>query len=60
MANGQESATNQKKLPQVYAAWQELLDQVLRRGFFGTATLEVYVHDGAIQQIKRKTERVEK
>ena len=31
-----------------------------RRGFFGTAAVELSVQDGTIQHIRRKVERVEK
>ena len=55
-----ETIANQKKLSQAYQAWQALLEEVLRRDFFGTATLEIAVQDGTIQSMRRKLEQVEK
>lgn len=55
-----ESDANAKKLAQLQAALAELLGAVLRRGFFGTATVELSVQDGTIQHIRRKLERIEK
>ena len=51
---------NVTKLEQLQQAWAELLAEALRRGFFGTATLEVAVQDGTIQHIRRRVERIEK
>jgi hypothetical protein len=55
-----DSDVNKAKLARLAAVWQELLVAALRRGFYGTATLEVTVHDGTIQSIRKKVERVEK
>ncbi|MBX9788602.1 MAG: hypothetical protein K2Y37_06775 [Pirellulales bacterium] len=55
-----ESATNQAKLRQVEAALARLLDDALRRGFYGTLALEVAVQDGVIQNLRHKTERIER
>jgi hypothetical protein len=41
-------------------AWAEILAEVLRRGFHGTATVEVIIQDGTIQHFRRKIERIEK
>ncbi len=51
---------NMKKLAQVQAAITEIMAESLRRGFFGTATVEVVVQDGTIQHIRRIVERIEK
>jgi hypothetical protein len=51
---------NAKKLSQLEAILAEVLAEALRRGFFGTATVEVSVQDGTIQHIRRTVERVEK
>jgi hypothetical protein len=51
---------NAKKLAQVQTALAEVLAEALRRGFFGTAAVELTVQDGTIQNIRRKVERVEK
>jgi hypothetical protein len=54
-----DSDTNKAKLARLSAAWQELLVTALRRGFYGTATIEVAITDGTIQSIRKKVERVE-
>jgi len=51
---------NRQRMRQAETAWDELLAAVLRRGFHGTATLEVSVQDGTIQHLKRKVEQIEK
>ena len=51
---------NAKKVAQLQAAMAEILAEALRRGFFGTAVLELSVQDGTIQHIRRKVERIEK
>jgi hypothetical protein len=55
-----QTPANAKKLAQLQAALAELLAEALRRGFFGTATVELAVQDGTIQHIRRKVERIEK
>ncbi|MBN2579249.1 MAG: hypothetical protein JXB10_09680 [Pirellulales bacterium] len=54
------TAGNVQKLAQLEKALAELLAEVLRRGFFGTAEIQVSIQDGTIQHIRRKVERVEK
>ena len=51
---------NAKKLAQLQAIMAEILAESLRRGFFGTAVVEVSVQDGTIQHIRRTVERIEK
>lgn len=51
---------NVAKTAQAERAWRELLCEALRRGFFGTALLEIHVQDGTIQQIRRRIERIER
>jgi hypothetical protein len=51
---------NAKKVAQVQAAVAELLAEALRRGFFGTAAVELSIQDGTIQHIRRKVDRIEK
>ncbi|MEN6450371.1 MAG: hypothetical protein ABFC96_07770 [Thermoguttaceae bacterium] len=51
---------NAKKVVQLQTVMAELLAEALRRGFFGTATVELSVQDGTIQVIRRKVERVER
>lgn len=38
----------------------EILAEVLRRGFFGKAGVEISVQDGTIQTVRRTTERIER
>ena len=54
------SPTNREKMDQLQTAMAEILAGVLRRGFHGTAALEMTVQDGTIQHIRRKVEQVEK
>jgi hypothetical protein len=55
-----ETPANQRKLAQLRRALGELLAEVLRRDFFGTAGVEIVIQDGTIQSIRRKVERVER
>jgi hypothetical protein len=54
------TAANAKKVAQLELALVEILAEVLRRGFFGTAAVELSVQDGTIQHIRRKVDRIEK
>jgi hypothetical protein len=51
---------NAKKVAQLQAIVAEILVEALRRGFFGTASVELCVQDGTIQHIRRTVERLEK
>jgi hypothetical protein len=51
---------NAKKVAQLHAALAELLADTLRRGFFGTAAVELNIQDGTIQHIRRMVDRIEK
>ena len=51
---------NAKKVAQLQAVMAEVLTEALRRGFFGTAAVELSVQDGTIQNIRRRVERIEK
>jgi hypothetical protein len=51
---------NAVRVEQLQKAWAEILAEVLRRGFHGTATVEVIIQDGTIQHFRRKIERIEK
>jgi hypothetical protein len=55
-----ETPGNAKKVAQLQSIVAELLTEALRRGFFGTATVELSVQDGTIQHIRRMVERIEK
>jgi hypothetical protein len=51
---------NVKKLAQLEATVAEMLAEALRRGFFGTAAVELSIQDGTIQHIRRRVDRIEK
>jgi hypothetical protein len=51
---------NAKKVAQIQAALAEILAEALRRGFFGTAAIELNINDGTIQHIRRVVDRIEK
>ncbi len=55
-----KTPANVKKVAQLESAISEILAEALRRGFFGTAAVELNVNDGVIQHIRRKVERIEK
>lgn len=55
-----DTKANHAKLVQVHTAWSEMLAEALRRGFFGTLSLELAVQDGTIQHLRRKVEKIEK
>jgi hypothetical protein len=59
MTHGTTSG-NAKKVAQLESLVAELLAEALRRGFFGTAAIELSVQDGTIQHIRRTVERIEK
>lgn len=55
-----ETPVNQQKVALLQNAFDEILAEVLRRGFHGTAGVELCVQDGTIQHIRRRVERIEK
>ena len=55
-----KSSGNVKKVAQLESTLAGLLAEALRRGFFGTAAIEMSIQDGTIQHIRRKVERVER
>ena len=59
MTHGTTSG-NAKKVARLQSIVAELLAEALRRGFFGTAMVELSVQDGTIQHIRRTVERIEK
>jgi len=60
MITQRQSPGNAKKLAQLQTALAQLLAEALKRGFFGTASIELSVQDGTIQHIRRRIERVER
>lgn len=55
-----QSRNNQSKLKAMENAIGDILKQVLQPGVFGKATIEVSVHDGAIQWVRRVVEKFDK
>ncbi len=60
MRTATANPTNREKMNQIRSAMAEILAGVLKRGFHGTAALEMTVQDGTIQHIRRKVEQVER
>lgn len=54
------TTSNAKKVAQLEKALADMLAAALKRGFFGTAAVEVSVQDGTIQHIRRKLEQIDK
>ena len=48
---------NETKLQSLQAAVRDLLGEVLTRGFYGQATVEIVVADGTIQVVRSETTR---
>jgi len=51
---------NEQKLSRANVVFRDTLANVLKRGFYGTATVEIAVQDGVIQHIRRNVDRIEK
>jgi hypothetical protein len=60
MIQAHQTSGNQNKVSRLADAWQQLLEETLRRGFHGTASIEIKINDGVVQHIRRKVERMEK
>jgi hypothetical protein len=60
MMNVVASTANVGKREQADRLWRQLLDESLRRGFYGTAGIEISVQDGIIQLIRRRSEQMER
>ena len=52
------TTSNERKLGQVEAELAGILKEVLRRGFFGTAGIELSVQDGVIQHVRSRMEKI--
>jgi len=59
MTHGKQPG-NVTKVAQLESALAELLANTLKRGFYGTASVELSVQDGTIQHIRRKVEQIER
>jgi hypothetical protein len=51
---------NQQKITQARTVLTELLEQALRRGFFGQVAVELKIQDGTIQNVCRRLEQIER
>ncbi len=51
---------NTLKRTQAKSILEKMLSESLRRGFHGTAAVEVFIQDGTIQCIRRRIESTEK
>ena len=48
------------RMARVDNIWHAILDEVLQRGFYGTASIELRIDDGTIRWITKSVVRVEK
>lgn len=60
MLESKQTPANRNKMAQLERTLSATFAEVLRRGFFGTASIEVAIQDGTIQYIRSKLERIEK
>lgn len=51
---------NVTRMARVNTIWNAVLDEVLQRGFHGTASIELQIDNGTIQWITQSVKRVEK
>jgi len=51
---------NDRKVAQLHAAVAEILVEIMRRGFYGTAGIDLNIQDGTIQNIRRRSEQIER
>lgn len=54
------STANVSKRELADRIWRQVLEDALRRGFFGTVAIEISVQDGTIQLIRRRLEQMER
>lgn len=55
-----ESVVNRMRIGRAKALMEEMLRTSLRRGYFGTAAIEVRIADGTVQQVTQRLERVDR
>jgi hypothetical protein len=60
MTTLENTPINQAKLTQADSAWRQVVEQALRRGFHGSAAIELSVQDGTIQNIRRRIEQLDR
>jgi hypothetical protein len=54
-----ETPANQQKLAQLQTTLGRMMREVLQRGFHGSAEVELVIHDGTIQTIRRRVEQLQ-
>ena len=55
-----ETPENVKWISRVEAMWREIQEEVMYRGFHGTASIEVQINDGTIHKVLRRVDRIER
>ncbi len=60
MTTLERTPVNQARMSQAENAWRTALGDALRRGFYGSVSVEISVQDGTIQHVRRRVEQVEK
>ncbi len=55
-----KTPANEKKLAQLKQTLGEVLARALRKGFYGTVGVELYVENGTIQRLHARVERVQR
>ena len=60
MATLDSTSGNSRKAKHLTTILTEVLAEVLQRDFFGTASIEISIQDGTIQNIRRRVERIER
>ncbi|MGD9127362.1 MAG: hypothetical protein PVH19_08285 [Planctomycetia bacterium] len=51
---------NERKIAQLHSAVTKILAEIMRRGFYGTAGIELKIQDGTIQNIRHRVEQIER
>ena len=60
MMNVKTSTANQNQIMRVEAELGKVLDEILKRGFYGNAAVAFNVHDGRIQHVRLTVDRLVK
>ncbi len=60
MESAKEITAHERQAFTVERVLRELLGDVMQRDFYGRASVEVVISDGAVQRIYRRIERTEK
>jgi hypothetical protein len=55
-----KTPANDRRIKHATRALNEIIVETTRRGFYGTAGIELSISDGTIQVIRRRMEQVEK